>query len=101
MPNYTFELRDGFDPIEDDVGVILTDRQRSAGPSPPKLANKIRYFQQSDLPAIAKWEAYGKIGDAFRVWGKCSYIVHMSKSAEDLAERLRSKLENKNLCRML
>jgi hypothetical protein len=27
MPNYTFELRDGFDPIEDDVGVILTDRQ--------------------------------------------------------------------------
>jgi hypothetical protein len=25
MPNYTFELRDG--PIEDDVGVILTDRQ--------------------------------------------------------------------------
>ena len=27
MPNYTFELRDCFDPIEDDVGVILTDRQ--------------------------------------------------------------------------
>ena len=27
MPNYTFELRDGSDPIEDDVGVIPTDRQ--------------------------------------------------------------------------
>ena len=27
MPNYTFELRDGSDPIEDDVGVSLTDRQ--------------------------------------------------------------------------
>jgi hypothetical protein len=27
MPNYTFELRDGSDPVEDDVGVILTDRQ--------------------------------------------------------------------------
>ena len=27
MPNYTFELRDGSDPIEDDVGVILTDHQ--------------------------------------------------------------------------
>jgi hypothetical protein len=27
MPNYTFQLRDGRDPIEDDVGVTLTDRQ--------------------------------------------------------------------------
>jgi hypothetical protein len=27
MPNYTFELRDGSDPIEDDVGVSLTDRR--------------------------------------------------------------------------
>ena len=27
MPNYTFELRDGSDPIEDDIGVSLTDRQ--------------------------------------------------------------------------
>jgi hypothetical protein len=27
MPNYTFELRDGSDPIEDNVGVILTDRK--------------------------------------------------------------------------
>jgi len=26
MPNYTFELRDGSDSIEDDVGVSLTDR---------------------------------------------------------------------------
>jgi hypothetical protein len=26
MPNYTFELRDGSDPIEDELGVILTDR---------------------------------------------------------------------------
>lgn len=26
MPNYTFELRDGSDPIEDETGVILTDR---------------------------------------------------------------------------
>jgi hypothetical protein len=26
MPNYTFELRDGSDPIEDDTGVVLTDR---------------------------------------------------------------------------
>ena len=27
MPNYTFALRDGADPIEDDTGVILTDRE--------------------------------------------------------------------------
>jgi hypothetical protein len=27
MPNYTFELRDGSDPIEDDTGVVLTDRE--------------------------------------------------------------------------
>lgn len=27
MPNYTFQLRDGSDPIEDDIGVTLTDRQ--------------------------------------------------------------------------
>jgi uncharacterized protein DUF6894 len=27
MPNYTFQLRDGYDPIEDDVGVTLSDRQ--------------------------------------------------------------------------
>jgi hypothetical protein len=27
MPNYTFQLRDGSDPIEDEVGVTLTDRQ--------------------------------------------------------------------------
>jgi hypothetical protein len=27
MPNYTFQLRDGFDPIEDDVGVTLPDRR--------------------------------------------------------------------------
>lgn len=27
MPNYTFALRDGSDPIEDDVGVILPDRE--------------------------------------------------------------------------
>jgi hypothetical protein len=27
MPNYTFELRDGSDPIEDDIGVSLTDRE--------------------------------------------------------------------------
>jgi hypothetical protein len=27
MPNYTFQLRDGSDPIEDDVGVTLTDRR--------------------------------------------------------------------------
>ena len=26
MPNYTFELRDGSDPIGDELGVILTDR---------------------------------------------------------------------------
>ena len=26
MPNYTFELWDGYDPIGDEVGVILTDR---------------------------------------------------------------------------
>jgi hypothetical protein len=26
MPSYTFELRDGFNPIEDNIGVILTDR---------------------------------------------------------------------------
>jgi hypothetical protein len=26
MPNYTFELRDGYDPIEDELGVILNDR---------------------------------------------------------------------------
>ena len=29
MPNYTFALRDGSDPIEDDVGVTLTDRQHA------------------------------------------------------------------------
>jgi hypothetical protein len=29
MPNYTFELRDGFDPIEDQVGVILADREHA------------------------------------------------------------------------
>jgi hypothetical protein len=27
MPNYTFQLRDGSDPIEDDIGVTLTDRE--------------------------------------------------------------------------
>jgi hypothetical protein len=27
MPNYTFALSDGADPIEDDTGVVLTDRQ--------------------------------------------------------------------------
>jgi hypothetical protein len=27
MPNYTFQLCDGSDPIEDDIGVTLTDRQ--------------------------------------------------------------------------
>jgi hypothetical protein len=27
MPNYTFQLRDGSDPIEDDIGVTLTDRR--------------------------------------------------------------------------
>jgi hypothetical protein len=27
MPNYTFALRDGSDPIEDHTGVILTDRE--------------------------------------------------------------------------
>ena len=27
MPNYTFELRDGSDPIDDDIGVILIDRE--------------------------------------------------------------------------
>jgi len=27
MPNYTFQLRDGSDPVEDDIGVTLTDRQ--------------------------------------------------------------------------
>jgi hypothetical protein len=27
MPNYTFALRDGAEPIEDDTGVVLLDRQ--------------------------------------------------------------------------